>query len=499
MEKPINADQGFLAETIFMFKDSPLDYVIFAFPWGEKGTSLEEYSGPDKWQREYLLHVEYCLKNGLPVREATTSGHGIGKSTLVSWLILWFLSCNPSVRGRKTSAVVTANTKEQLMGKTWAELAKWHKLAINSDWFKWTATSLQKTGKDKDGQEYSSTWRANAVPWSKENTEGFAGLHGDNVMVIFDEASAVDDQIYEVSSGAMTTKGAMWFLFGNPTRNSGRFYNIFQEENGPWTLTRVDSRESIFVTEEWVQEQLDYAHGDEDSDYIRIRMRGVFPRHGSNQFIPTDRVNQAMERILRKEIYSFMPLVIGCDPARFGEDATTICLRQGRKLFKIEKYMGLDTMYTADRLVEMIQLHDPQLVFIDEIGLGAGIVDRLVQLGYGSKIIGVNVANRPSIPGTYYNKRAEIWGKMGEWLKGADIPQDKFLFTELTGLEYMFSLKDLIQLEKKTDFKARLKRSPDSADALSLTFAEDIYEEEEDDYDRPQETERTGSSTVTGY
>jgi hypothetical protein len=194
---------------------SPLRFVMLVFPWGEPGP-LENYDGPDLWQTQTLLRIEQAIREGLPlgspsIRLAIASGHGIGKTALVAWLILWFISTRP-----RPQIVVTANTKNQLTTKTWRELAKWKEMAAHGHWFEHTGTQLKLKARE-------ATWFATAVPWSAANASAFAGTHEEHVLMIFDEASEIDRIIWETAEGAMTTPGAMWFCFGNPTVNTGRF------------------------------------------------------------------------------------------------------------------------------------------------------------------------------------------------------------------------------------------------------------------------------------
>ena len=201
----------------------PLAFVMGAFPWGEKDTRLEKFpDGPEPWQREILK----LIKDGLvdvnkAIQLAVASGHGIGKTALVSWIILWAISTKPDSRG-----VVTANTETQLKTKTWAELGKWFHMFIAKDFFSLTATAL--FAKDS---AHERTWRIDMVPWSERNTEAFAGLHNKErrILVVFDEASAIPDVIWETTEGALTDANTeiIWCVFGNPTRNTGRFRECF--------------------------------------------------------------------------------------------------------------------------------------------------------------------------------------------------------------------------------------------------------------------------------
>lgn len=446
-----------LRDDIASFHDDPLGFVYYVFPWGVKGSQLEHHTGPDEWQQELLKSVGEWVKSGSleAYRDATASGHGIGKSATVAWIILWAMSTRPHLAG-----VITANTAAQLSTKTWRELSVWHKRALNAHWFQWTATRFSAV-------ESPETWSIQAIPWSKENPEAFAGLHAEDVLVIYDEASAIDDRIWEVSEGAMTTPGAMWFAFGNPTRNTGRFRECFGKFRNRWNVRQVDSRTCRMTNktelDKWVA---DYG---EDSDFVRVRVRGVFPRAGSNQFISSDLVDLAVSREIDAASNSHAPLVMGVDVARHGDDQSVIVLRRGRVLEQVQRYRIPDTMQLAAKVAEAITEHRPSAVFVDASGIGWGVVDRLRQLNHS--VIAVQVGERAVNADKYYNRRSELWGQMLDWLKdGAAIPNDVELRDDLIGPEYGFDTRMRVQLEKKEDMKKRGLASPDSADALAVTF-----------------------------
>lgn len=383
-------------------------------------------------------------------------------SAETAWIILWAMSTRPQLAGW-----VTANTKAQLQSKTWRELALWHKRAINAHWFEWTATRFYHT-------DHKSTWGVDAIPWSENNSEAFAGLHADHVLMIMDESSAISDVIWEVAEGAMTTPRAMWFCFGNPTRNTGRFRECFG--NGKfkhrWHSRQIDSRKCRMTNKEQLEEWLvDYG---DDSDFARVRVKGEFPRAGSMQFIPSDLVENAREEELPIEVYRSMPIVLGADIARFGDDASVILVRQGRKVHSLKRFRGLDTQQMASMISAEIGKWRPHAAFIDEGGVGAGVVDRLVALG--QRIIPVDFGKKATDSDTYYNKRAECWGRMRDWLPGADIPSDdQELADELVSPEYSYTIREQIQIERARDMKKRGLSSPDSATALAITFAEPVF------------------------
>ena len=406
-------------------------------------------------------------------------------TALVSWLIDWFMKTrsNPLI-------VVTANTRDQLLGTTWRELAKWWKLSITSHWFMWTATKYYHIDHPED-------WYAHAVPWSKEKPEAFQGRHDKNILTILDEASSIEDPIWVAGDGAMTTKGAIRLAFGNPTRNTGRFRECFGRYKKRWITRQIDSRTAKKTNKkeinEWIEDR------GIDDDYVRIKVLGIFPRVGFRQFISTELVDQARERTVELGVYEHMPVIMSVDVARFGEDQTVFSFRQGRKLHPQEKFHGLDTMEVAGKIVEQIKLWNPYLVFIDGVGLGAGVVDRVRQLGFVNIVVDVQSGAKAIDKKTYANKRAEMWGRMRAWLPGADIPDDIKLKSTLTGLEYLFTKTNQYLLESKADLKARGISSPDEADSLAYGFAEEIVEfEEDEDYMEPFH-QPVGASSVTGY
>lgn len=449
----------------------PVAFVQGAFPWGEEG-QLEKFNGPEPWQ----LQILQAIRDGLidinrAIQLAVASGHGVGKSALVSWIILWAISTKPDTRG-----VVTANTETQLKTKTWAELGKWYHRFIAKELFKLTATAIFS-----QDEAHERTWRIDMVPWSERNTEAFAGLHnkGRRIVVVFDEGSAIPDVIYEVTEGALTDSDTeiLWCVFGNPTRNTGRFRECFpgQRFAKVWKSVQVDSREVSLTNKAQIQAWIN-AYG-EDSDFVRIRVKGVFPRTGEMEFISAEDVSAAAER----EAISFPhdPLVIGVDVARYGSNESVIYFRKGRDARSIEpvRLRGVSTVVLAGKVAEIYHQYHVDAIFVDGGGVGGGVVDQLralhlfcfdVQFGSKDDNPGFATGNEGE---RYANKRAAMWGALRAWLKGGAIAGDADLRAQLVGPTYTYNLKSEILLEKKEDMMKRGLESPDLADALALTFA----------------------------
>lgn len=459
------------AELLFPeYTHDPLAWVIASYPWG---TEYFNQSGPLKWQREILDYIGSELRNGAankgPIKIAVASGHGIGKSALVSMIMMWGLSTCVDTR-----IITTANTEKQLLNKTWPELGTWINRAVSKNLFIFNATSLIIADKD-----HAKTWRADAIPWSKETTESFAGLHnkGKRIILIFDEASAIPNQIWEVAEGAMTDKDTeiIWIAFGNPTRNTGKFRECFGAQRHRWYTKQIDSRTVSITNKNQIQQWLeDYG---EESDFFRVRVRGEFPNQSVNQFISFNDVYNAMNSKNIGEKHD--PIVMGVDVARFGDDETVICVRQGKdaKTFKWKVYKNLDTMQVAGQVAgyanEFTEIGIPiDKIFVDSIGVGSGVADRLRELGW--PVIDVNSA-RASPDETIGNLRAYMWMRMRDWLKnGGSIPKNKTLRDDLIGPEYYYTTSGKLMIEKKEDMKKRGIASPNYADALALTFSMNV-------------------------
>lgn len=466
-------DEALLSE-LALCTDDPLRFVYLAYPWGEAGTELAAYDGPDTWQIELLSHIRDELARGEKIiRVAVRSGHGVGKSASFSVVTDWAMSTFEDTRG-----VVTANTERQLRTKTWVELAKWRRLSLTKDLFKLKATSLFS-----NDPEHRSEWRFDMSPWSERNTEAFAGLHnkGKRILLVMDEASGIADIVWEVAEGAMTDEDTqiIWLAMGNPTKNTGRFRECFGPDGRfahRWKQITVDSRTSKITNKKLIDQWIkDYGL---DHDFVRVRVLGQFPKHDVSSFISREAVLSALERKL--DFTPIEPVVLGVDVARYGNDNSVIFPRQGRdaRSRPVEIYSGLSLLDLADRVAGARRKYSASMVYVDATGLGAGLVDIL--RGMKIPVIEVNfsAAASPSrVQGVRYrNKRAEIWGAVRDWLPGAAlqnvvIDRDYTILDDLTTTQFYYTPNDEIQLEPKEEIRRREGRSPDLADALAVTFA----------------------------
>ena len=470
--------------------DKPLEFVLFAYEWGRdqslrvvkltdkyQAVYCSEY-GPDAWACELLDDVgRQVRERGFDgqqavdaIRAAISSGHGIGKSAITAWLVDWIMSTRPNARG-----VVTANTAPQLESKTWAEIGKWTKRCIFGEWFQVTSGkgSMRMVMKD-----HPESWRCDAQTCREENSESFAGLHAadSTPFYIFDEASAIPAKIWEVAEGGMTDGAPMWFAFGNPTRTGTKFHEAFNGQRHRWNTRSIDSRTCQITNKKQIDEWVaDYGIA---SDFVKVRVLGEFPSASSLQFISRDLVNDAQVREVTESRWE--AIVVGVDPARFGSDSSVIWTRVGRdaRTWAPIRMHGADTMTLAARVAEHVNKlrSGGRLVIInvDGGGVGGGVIDRLRSVGYD--VNEVQFGGRAMDPTRWANRRAEIWGSMREWLAGGAIPRDELLATDLTSVEYGYNASDAILLEKKESMKARGLASPDSADALAITFAVPVPE-----------------------
>lgn len=421
------------------------------------------------WQQaEILRAVESSIAGSAPRFLSVSSGHGIGKSATLSWLILWFLFCH-----KYAQVACTAPTAQQMYDVLAKEVGKWIAKLPRP-----IGALFEATQGYVRIVEAPHLWFCRFATAKKEAPEALAGVHGEHVMLLVDEASAVPEAIFEVAQGALTNKNIFFVMVSNPTRLSGFFFESHHHRGvgKRWQTLSFSSRESPLVEEDYVRRMVErYGEG---SPQVLVRVDGEFPSSEEDQFIAYDLFDQAAGRDLARNPLS--PRVLGIDCARFGDDATVLAERQGNVAAIVKERRGQDTMATCGDAVEAVKQAQREnnpydFLCVDVIGIGSGIVDRLREMQRNGEfpaktaIVSVNVAERPLNDEEYGNRRAELWGECREWLKLGSLPVD--FRGDLCSSKYSFDSRGRILMEKKEDLKARGLSSPDLADALVLTFA----------------------------
>jgi len=411
---------------------------------------------PDPWQRI----ANRALAHGHR-RLSIRSGHGVGKSTWAAATMCWFACTRvPCKIG------VTAPSAPQLFDALWAETkVVWARLPPAwRDLWDVQADRIELKASRDECFVTARTARA-------DKPEALQGLHSKHLMLLVDEASAVDEAVFESAGGSMSTDGAITILTGNPTRSTGFFWRTHHLERDRWFCLQVNCRESPRVSPDFISE-IANRYG-ENSNAYRIRVAGEFPLAEDDVLIPADLVEGAMQRTIEPD-YTH-PEVWGLDVSRFGADQSVLVKRRGPFLTEPpRRWQGIDTMQLAGVIkaeFDSLQVTArPQLIAVDVIGIGAGVVDRLMEQNL--PVLGVNVGEQPSITGRFARMRDELWFRAREWLESrrVSLPYDDKLRADLCAPRVSYLSDGRMQVESKAQLRARGFASPDSADALCLTF-----------------------------
>jgi hypothetical protein len=472
-----------LRERLAEFRWDPLGAVMYGFPWGEG--ELAPFKGPRIWQCEELDRLGAWLQNPETRYQVyqrwIASGHGPGKTTLLAFLAWWNQSTFLDAMAR-----ITANTDRQLTGTTSPEFSRWFRLAINAHWFTPNVSSI-KANDDRHEQ----TWRLDFVPWSMENPQAFAGKHNSlrRMMYGFEEASPIPSEIFKVARGGLTDAHTERILFaiGNPTLNNGEFYErIFGSMRTDGTHRVIDSRDVEGCDLKEIADWLKECGGDEDSDYFRVRARGLYPKGGEGQFIDLETVALAQKR--KVVSLSTDPLIAGVDFAWGGADDNVIRFRKGSDARSISP-VRIKGEFTRDAAVMVGKLADilshtyngekVAMMFVDGSGVGgnAGAVVAGVRALGHKNLQEINFGHDAIDSIHYCYRRDEMWGQMKKWLRESGaIDSDPGLAADL-GKPMLVGNGQRMKLESKDLMKKRLSKlgidssSPDDADALALTFA----------------------------
>jgi hypothetical protein len=415
---------------------------------------------PDDWQDKAL--DAYARHHRIAIR----AGHGVGKTAWQAWTVIHFLVTRPFPK-----VPCTAPTRQQLMDVLWPEIAKWLMNAPELEpLLEWQKTRVVM-------RQYPERWFATARTSNKP--ENLSGFHEENMLFIVDEASGVDDRIFEVIDGALTTKGSKLIVCGNPTKTSGRFYDAFHSDRDMYWTMKVSCLDAKMASKDYA-ERMARKYGIE-SDVYRVRVAGEFPRGEPDTFIPLEFVEAAAAREL--EMKEDDPLHIGVDCARFGDDETVLQPRIGPVALPFEFYVRQDTMQTTGRILAMAKRLMAEYnksectVKIDDDGVGGGVTDRLREVvkeeNLPIEVVDCHNGAKAHDENHYDDWGTEAWSHLRDLLKAGDIqiPNDDDLIGQLSTRKYTVTSKGRIKLESKKDMKKRGLRSPDRADALVLAFA----------------------------
>lgn len=432
---------------------------------------------PDEWQKKALQDLASNPK------VAIKSGQGVGKTGMEAVCLLWFLCCFPYPR-----IVATAPTKQQLHDVLWSEVNKWmSRSPLLSEILKWTKTYIYM-------RNYEKRWFAVARTATKpENMQGF---HEDNMLFIVDEASGVADPIMEAILGTLSGENNKLLLCGNPTRTSGTFFDAFNADRAIYKCHTVSSADSPRTNKDNIK-SLIRKYG-EDSNVVRVRVKGEFPKQEDDVFIMLSIVEHCT-MIDLPEDKAISRISFGVDVARYGNDETVIAKNVGGKITLPVSFRGQSLMTTVGKIVqqyrEVIKEYPAYrgkiFVNIDDCGLGGGVTDRLEEVKAEEKlsrmvIVPVNAAAK--VPDDvvedgkgkvkaceiYENMTTYLWGTVKDrmTLEEISLENDNELVAQFSCRKYRLTSRGRMLLESKEEMKKRGIESPDRADAVALSCYE---------------------------
>ena len=413
---------------------------------------------PDPPQRQLLEDIASGERH-----ISVKSGHGTGKSASLAMAATWFACTRIGFK-----VVMTAPTAPQLYDALWAETKMYFRRlpAVIRDLFEIKAERIELKSAPEEG--FITVRTA-----SKERPEALAGIHANHVLLIADEASAIPEEIFESAVGSMSGENATTILTGNPTRLSGLFYRTHHDLQDDWVTYTWSSEHSPRVTQEFIDKIL-RTYGQESNQY-RVRVLGEFPLTDDDTLIARPRVEAAMARQI--DVNPQGTRYWALDVARYGSDNSVLGERIGNSITWLESKSNLDTMNLAGWVkhkYDGVPTHErPRIILIDVIGVGAGVVDRLTELKL--PVRGVNVSESAMVFSDGYRLRDQLWLDVKMWLESdlASLPNDRLLVEELVSPTYSFMSNGKLKLESKEAMKRRGVKSPDKADCIALTFAEE--------------------------
>ncbi len=415
--------------------------------------------GASPWSKQ--IEILEAIRDN--VRLAVRSCNGSGKTYIAAHVVLWWLMCHPNA-----IFITTAPTAHQVRNILWREIRCAHHENAAA-----VGGTLLRTSLELGDKHY-------AQGLSTDTPERFQGFHEGHILFVVDEASGVREGIFEAIEGSMTSAGAKVLLLGNPTSLKGTFYEACHKRRGLWKTIHISAFDTpnlvknevvmpSLVTPKWVADA-EQNWGTESYLY-QVRVMGEFPSESEDTLISLKLVESAASED-RLAVSTDDFIEVGVDVARVESDKTAICVRRGNKIVWLESFGRQDTMGTAGRVARIAREHSPSAIRIDEIGIGAGVVDRLHELEI-PKVEGINVARRASKPEQFANLMGELYDGLRERFMGGRIaiPDDSDLISQLASVKYSFTSSGQMRIEGKDELRSRGEHSPDLADAVMLAFA----------------------------
>ena len=472
--------------TLSAYKDMPIEFC------------KDFLNMPLIWQGQQKI-FNSVVKNK---RTTVPSGHSTGKSGSAAALTLWWLSTR-----YKSRVIVTAPTFRQLMTVYYAEVNKWYNNSVlkELDMFQCMANFMKINDKDLAKEWYM-------LPISPKNPDSLQGQHGDksedvrnimkqlgieeinedsdikavveklkhhsgdkdsqdDLLVIIDEGSGVEQEIMEVLEGSDYTR---LVIFGNMTKNTGMFYDSVYRSKGMFNVIRLSSYDSPFMSYEQI-EYMENRYG-KDSNVVKVRLKGEAPDQENDTIISRELLEKYINYTPSDDkILNDKEIQIGVDVARFGDDSTIMYVKKGNYIIEEIKLEKKDTMQTANRVARIVNEYSQNDIVakIDGVGVGGGVIDRLAELQFKNlNIIEIQNNSKAYNENEYCNAITEMFYEFNEFLKMGFVcmPDDFELIEDLAGRKYEFDSKGRLRIESKDEFKKRFGRSPDKGDAFLMTW-----------------------------
>lgn len=451
---------------------------------------------PDPWQAKVLRLLPGAGESSVQraVRIAMQASAGPGKSTCLAWAGWYILGCYARPGEHPKGAAVSI-TADNLKDNLWAELSKWQQRSpYLSGAFTWQKERIF-------ANDHPATWFLAARSFPKaanpdEMGRTLSGLHSQFPFCLVDESGGIHPAIGRAAEQAMGNCSIGWILqAGNPFSMDGYLYESVTKLADQWSIVRIsgdpdDPDRSPRVDIEWARQQI-RAYG-RDNPWVMAYILGKFPPSSINQLISADEIAVAMSRRFREDEFSWAAKVLGGDCARFGDDLTSLVIRQGLSCGPFTRLRNAKTQEIGGRIIRARQNRGWDGAFLDS-AMSAGVVDYCEELGHS--IVAVEFGGSAKDPVAYANRRAEMAMTACNFLKsGGGLPDDPEIVQQFISHTYTFDSKGRILIEPKDQVKAKIGRSPDDFDAYILTHADQVHVEERDPLGRP--TEEIGHAVI---